>query len=62
MYKFGWSPLDSDILRSRVTATFVDGQLKFREAKFFGQPTVCALNSIVHTNRFAAGLVDSGSI
>lgn len=36
LYKCGWSPLEGDTLRSRVTATLVNGELKYREGEFFG--------------------------
>lgn len=36
LYKCGWSPLEGDTLRSRVTATVVNGELKYREGEFFG--------------------------
>ena len=36
LYKCGWSPLEGDTLRSRVTATVVNGELKYRDGEFFG--------------------------
>ena len=36
LYKCGWSPLEGDLLRSRVSATLVNGELKYREGAFFG--------------------------
>ena len=36
LYKCGWSPLEGDTLRSRVTATLVNGVLKYRNGEFFG--------------------------
>jgi len=36
LYKCGWSPLEGDTLRSRVTATIVNGELKYRDGEFFG--------------------------
>ena len=36
LYKCGWSPLEGDTLRSRVTATLVNGELKYRDGEFFG--------------------------
>jgi dihydroorotase len=36
LYKCGWSPLEGDTLRSRVTTTLVNGELKYREGEFFG--------------------------
>lgn len=36
LYKCGWSPLEGDTLRSRVTATLVNGELKYRNGEFFG--------------------------
>ena len=37
LYKCGWSPLEGDVLRSRVSATVVNGELKYRDGKFFGE-------------------------
>ena len=37
LYKCGWSPLEGDVLRSRVRATVVNGELKYRDGKFFGE-------------------------
>ena len=36
LYKCGWSPLEGDTLRSRVTTTLVNGELKYRNGEFFG--------------------------
>lgn len=36
LYKCGWSPLEGDVLRSRVSATVVNGELKYRDGEFFG--------------------------
>ncbi len=36
LYKCGWSPLEGDTLHSRVTATVVNGELKYRDGEFFG--------------------------
>jgi len=36
LYKCGWSPLEGDVLRSQVTATVVNGELKYRDGEFFG--------------------------
>ena len=36
LYKCGWSPLEGDVLRSQVTATIVNGELKYRNGEFFG--------------------------
>ncbi len=36
LYKCGWSPLEGDVLRSRVRATVVNGELKYRDGEFFG--------------------------
>ncbi len=36
LYKCGWSPLEGDMLRSRVRATVVNGELKYRDGEFFG--------------------------
>jgi dihydroorotase len=36
LYKCGWSPLEGDTLRSHVTATVVNGELKYRDGEFFG--------------------------
>ena len=37
LYKCGWSPLEGDVLRSRVSATVVNGELKYRDGEFFGE-------------------------
>ncbi|MCP5431327.1 MAG: dihydroorotase [Chromatiaceae bacterium] len=37
LYKCGWSPLEGDVLRSRVRATIVNGELKYRDGEFFGE-------------------------
>ena len=37
LYKCGWSPLEGDVLRSRVRATVVNGELKYRDGEFFGE-------------------------
>ena len=36
LYKCRWSPLEGDTLRSRVTTTLVNGELKYRNGTFFG--------------------------
>ena len=36
LYKCGWSPLEGDTLRSQVTATVVNGEIKYRQGEFFG--------------------------
>lgn len=38
LYKCGWSPLEGDTLRSRVTTTLVNGELKYRAGEFLGGP------------------------
>ena len=37
LYKCGWSPLEGDELRSSISATFVNGELKYRDGRFFGE-------------------------
>ena len=36
LYKCGWSPLEGEVLNAQVTTTIVNGQIKYREGKFFG--------------------------
>lgn len=38
LYKCGWSPLEGQRLRSRVVATFVNGQQVYEEGRFVGEP------------------------
>lgn len=37
LYKCGWSPLEGEVLRSQVTATIVNGRVKYRDGEFFGK-------------------------
>lgn len=37
LYKCGWSPLEGTFLKSRVTHTFVNGQLVYREGELLGE-------------------------
>ena len=34
-----YTQLEGDTLRSRVTATIVNGELKYRDGEFFGGPS-----------------------
>ncbi|MCG6967076.1 MAG: dihydroorotase [Chromatiaceae bacterium] len=36
LYKCGWSPLEGDVLRSSISATVVNGELKYRDGNFLG--------------------------
>jgi dihydroorotase len=38
LYKCGWSPMEGQRLRSRVVATFVNGQQVYEEGRFVGEP------------------------
>ena len=38
LYKCGWSPIEGLRLRSRVVATFVNGQRVYEEGRFVGEP------------------------
>ena len=37
LYKCGWSPLEGSFLKSRVTHTFVNGQLVYKEGELLGE-------------------------
>lgn len=37
LYKCGWSPLEGTFLKSRVTHTFVNGQLVYKEGELLGE-------------------------
>jgi len=36
LYKCGWSPLEGRTLRSSISQTFVNGELKYDNGKFIG--------------------------
>jgi dihydroorotase len=38
LYKCGWSPLEGEVLRSKVCATIVNGEVKYKDGVFHGAP------------------------
>jgi dihydroorotase len=38
LYKCGWSPLEGDVLRSKICATVVNGEIRYLDGRIIGEP------------------------